>query len=254
MYRQGKPLREILASETIKTEESVAAAFSIPLELLADLLDAQFEIVDHTAWLLGQQHLNGRNDTETAVFSAVHKNVFLFHSAITLTKSGMYGAAGTLLRPIFESLHIAKYCVLSKNDRAFNRWIAGDYVHLTNDVFNHVKNSTLPETRTFWKALNQLSHATVYAQQIFASYEEIKTEIGSCLSLIQVLSVLNHHLLTRHYLTSQVIRYTRIYGDHASFQSARDRASKNVATIRSSLTKDAKRLVREYVSAWEIRS
>lgn len=253
MYRQGKPLRQILASETIKTQKSVAAEFGIPLEILADLLDAQFEIVDNSAWLLGQQHLSGRNDTEAAVFSAIHKNFFLFYSAITLAHSGMYGPAGTLLRPIFESLYIAKYCVLSENDRAFTRWIEGEYVHLTNEVFNHIKNPTLSETRTFWKTLNQLSHATVYAQQISASYEEIKAEIGVCLSLIQVLSVLNHHLLARHYLTPQVIRYTRIYGDQTAFERVRACARDKAAIIRASLTKDAKRVVREYMSTWEIK-
>jgi hypothetical protein len=253
MYRQNNPLRHILASETIKTQESVAAEFGAPLEILADLFDAQFEIVGNTAWLLGQQHLSGRNDTEAAVFSAIHKNFFLFHSAITLAQSGMYGPAGTLLRPIFESLYIAKYCALSKNDRVFTRWIKGEYVHLTNEVFNRVKNSSFHETRNFWKVLNGLSHATVYAQQISASYEEIKTEIGVCFSLIQILSVLNHHLLARHYLTSQFIRYTRIHGDHTAFETARARARDKVASIRSSLTKDAKQVVREYVSAWEIK-
>lgn len=253
MYRQGKSLRRILASEAIKTQKSVAADFGIPLKMLADLHNAQFEIVDNTAWLLGQQHLSGRNDTEAAVFSAIHKNFFLFYSAITLVQSGMYGPAGTLLRPIFESLYIAKYCVLSKNDHAFTRWIEGEYVHLTNDVFNHIKNSTLPETRIFWKALNQLSHATVYAQQISASYKEIKTEIGICLSLIQVLSVLNHHLLTRQYLTPQVIRYTKIYGDHTALERARANARDKAAIIRANLTKDAKRVVREYVSVWKIK-
>jgi hypothetical protein len=54
-------------------------------------------------------------------------------------------------------------------------------------------------------------------------------------------------------LTPQVIRYTRIYGDHTAFEAARARARDKAAIIRSNLTKDAKRVVREYVSAWEIK-
>lgn len=254
MYRQGKTLHQILVSEATKTQTLVVAGFGPSLDLIANLLDSQFEIVDHTAWLLRQQHLSGRNDTEAAVFSAIHKNFFLFYSAITLAKSGLYGPAGTFLRPIFESLYIAKYCSISKNGLTFNRWNGGEYVHLTNEVFNRIKSSAPPESRLLWKALNQLSHATVYAQQVSATYEEIKNEIGICLSLVQILAVLNDHLLSRHYLTPQVIRYTRVYADQPAFDTARNRARQQVAAIRSSLTKDAKRVVREYVSPWETKS
>jgi hypothetical protein len=254
MYRKGKTLHEVLASETAATEKSVAKDFHNPLEMLNNLLDAEFEIVDNTAWLLGQRHLNGRSATEVAVFAAIHKNFFLFHSAIKLAKSGLYGPAETLLRPIFESLYIAKYCALSKNELTFAKWRDGEYVHLTNDVFNRIKSSDLSEARILWKALNQLSHATVYAQQISASYEEIKTEIGVCLSIVQVLAVLNQHLLTQHYLTPQVIRYTKIHGNPAVFETARHRARKQAEVIRSGFTAEAKRVVHEYVSTWVIKS
>lgn len=254
MYRKGKTLHEILASETAATEKSVATGFGNPLEMLSNLLDAEFEIVDNTAWLLGQRHLNGRSATEAAVFSAIHKNFFLFYSAINLAKSGLYGPAGTLLRPIFESLYIAKYCSLSKSELTFEKWRDGEYVHLTNEVFNRIKSSDLSETRILWKALNQLSHATVYAQQISASYGEIKVEIGICLSLVQVLAVLNQHLLTQHYLTPQVIRYTKIYGNPTAFEASRLRARKQTEVIRSGFTAEAKRVVREYISAWVIKS
>lgn len=254
MYQKGKTLHEVLRSETSATKKTVAAGFRNSLEQLKKLLDTEFAIVDNTAWLLGQQHFNGRNATEIAVFSAIHKNFFLFHSAINLAKSGLYGPAGTLLRPIFESLYIAKYCSLAKSDLTFEKWREGEYVHLTNEVFNRIKNSDFSETRMLWKALNQLSHATVYAQQISASYEEIKVEIGVCLSLVQILAVLNHHLLTQHYLTPQVIRYTKIYGNATVFDSARLSGRNLCRVINSGLTPSAKRVVREYVSPWLIKS
>jgi hypothetical protein len=234
MYRQGKALSKILETETTKTRTSVVAELHIPLKMLSNLLDA-------------------RDDTETAVFSAIHKNFFLFFSAIDLAKLGMYGPAGNLLRPIFESVYIGKYCALSEDDRVFKAWIAGEYVHLPNEIFNRIKSSKLEETRAFWKMLNKLAHATVYAQQISTTYDEIKIEINICLSLIQVLSILNYHLLTRHYLTPKVIRYTKIYGNDVAFDAARIRARLIAGALRSSFTKDARRVIREYVSAWELK-
>lgn len=253
MYKKGKTLHEVLDSEIAATEKAVAIGFRSSLEQLHKLLDTEFEIVDNTAWLLGQRHFNGRNAMEIAVFSAIHKNFFLFYSAINLTKSGLYGPAGTLLRPIFESLYIAKYCALAKSELLFEKWRDGEYIHITNEVFNRIKNTDFSETRALWKALNQLSHATVYAQQISATYEEIKVEIGICLSLVQVLIVLNHHLLTQHYLTPQVIRYTKIYGNANVFETARLGARNLNRVIHLGLTPGAKRLVREYVSGWVIK-
>jgi hypothetical protein len=254
MYQQGKTLEQSISRESVRTQKSVTEDFGVQFKMIANLLDYQFEIVNTTAWLLGQQHLSGRNETEVAVFSAVHKNFFLFYAAITLSKSGMYGPAETLLRPIFESLYIAKYCALSKSRLTFDRWIEGEHVHLTNEIFNRIKSSALPETRALWKALNKLSHASVYAQQISANYKEIKNNIGICLALIQILAVLNHHLLARHYLTPQVIRLMKVYGDSEAFETARVSARKQVANIHSILTSNAKRVVREFVSTWEIKS
>jgi hypothetical protein len=43
MYRQGKSLRHILANETHQDAKVCYCWFGVPLEMLADLLDAQLK-------------------------------------------------------------------------------------------------------------------------------------------------------------------------------------------------------------------
>ena len=253
MYKRGKPLYQLLTEESDATYRAVGGSYGNPLKAIIGALDLQFEILDHTAWSYGQSHFSGRDVTEPTLISALHKNTFLFFSAIELARRGLFGPANTVLRPIFEALIIAKYCQVSTDTAVFENWFAGKHVHLTNEVLNRIRRPAVDELRIFWKSLNQLSHATVYAQQISPTYKDIKNDIGVTLSLVQLLLCLNLHLLSRHFLTPATLRYTRLHGNAGALASARERARGLAETARKSFTRPGKQVVREYCATWEVR-
>lgn len=253
MYKTGKPLYRLLTDEAEATFRFVQEGYGDALRAIVGALDSQFEILEHTVWTLGQPQFSGRDRTEPALLSALHKNTFLFYAAVELTQRGLFGPANTLLRPIFESLVIAKYCTLADQATVFERWLSGEHIHLTNDILNRIRHPATDELRSFWKSLNHLSHATIYSQQFSHSYSEIKSEIGATLSLVQLLLYLNLHLVRRYFLTPATVRFTRLYGDAKAFGECRERARILSEIARKSFTKPGKQVVREYCAAWEIK-
>ncbi len=253
MYQTGKSLYDYFTEESRNTSKAVQDDFGNSIDQCIFLTNAQFSILEQASWTFTLGQFSGRDATEPALLSALHKGTFLFYSAIDLTKRGFYGPAGTLLRSIYESLVIAKYSTVSSSREVFESWIEGNHVHLTNHIFNRIKHPDLQELRYLWKSLHQTAHATVFAQQLYLEYPQIKRDVEINLSLIQLLLCMNQHLLGTHFLTSPTIRYTRLYGDPASFEKARQEARDLVRNIRCSFTKSGKRAFREYSASWKVK-
>ncbi len=249
MYDQSAPLHQVLARQAIQNAKEIEADHGELLERLKATLDAQFDLLRLTAWTLGDGELGSRGETEPVLFSALHKNTFVFFSSIDLVHRGFYGSACTLLRPIFEALVIAKYCSTASRANVFNKWRAGKYVHLVNEVLDQVRQP-LVEIRLLWKGLHTLVHATKYAQQVEHEYVKVKKEVLATLGIVQVLLYWNHHLLTRHFLTRSSIYYTRSYGDRTRFESARAHERLLAKRARREIAGEGSRLLREYCAKW----
>jgi hypothetical protein len=249
----GPPLYWSLGSAAVANKAAVDAAYKTELRAMAQDFDAQFQLLSFVYWTAGNPELAGRGSTDVVLYSALHKNAVLFFSAIEMTRRGFYGPACTLLRPIVESLVLAKYCALADDTKVFEKWREGKYVHLVYDVLNRVDRPALGYIRTHWKALHELVRATIYAQQIFYRYSEIEKEIRAVLGIIRVLLYWNYHLLTRHLLTPSKIYYTRTYGDHNAFEKARQRARTFARRARTQFVEDGSKLVREYCARWHLK-
>ena len=249
MYRDSIPLHQLLADQGIANLKEIGKDYGASLARLNANLDAQFELLRFTIWTLRDGEFGARGEMEPILFSALHKNTFVFFSSIELAQRGFYGPACTLLRPIFEALVIAKYCSIALETRVFDRWRAGKYVHLLNDVLNQV-SQPLPEMRTLWNGLHSLVHATKHAQQVEHEYSKTKKEVRATLGIIEVLLYWNHHLLTRHFLTQACIYYTRNYGDRVAFESARAHERAIAKRVRKGFAAEGATLVREYCSKW----
>jgi hypothetical protein len=165
----------------------------------------------------------------------------------------LYGPACTLLRSIVESLVLAKFCAKAEDPTVLNKWRAGEYVHLVNEVLNRISRPSFADTRSVWADLNRFSHATIYAQQVSGRFADVSKEIRATLGITSVLLYWNYHLLARHFLTRSAIYYTGTYGDSSAFKDARRHARALALQTRRSFAKDGARLVREYCAKWEIR-
>jgi hypothetical protein len=215
-------------------------------------LNSHYEVVSHTAWMMGNTYMSQHNETEAVILSAFHKNLFLFDSAIELTKRGFYGPARTLLRSIFEGLIIAKYCSISECTKLFQRWSDGNYINIINEIMNKIKNKPTNEMRAFWKHLNPLAHATNSAQQVSIEFSQINKDILFNFSLLQILLSCNQHLMAQHWLTPSMIYYINRYGDRKSFDAARLKARQYAKENKKQFTPAARRLHSEYVSSWKL--
>lgn len=253
MYNTGKPICEYFNHESNKTAERVEAEFGHQVNLCIKLINAQFQILERASWTFAQTHFSGRGVAEPALISSLHKGMFLFYSTINLTKRGFYGPGNALLRSIFESLVIAKYVSVSPSTSVFDSWIDGEQIHLTNHVFNRIKSPKIPELMILWKSLHKSTHATVFSQQVYLEYSEIKTAIAVTLSIIQLLLCMNQHLLGTHFLTSSTIRYTQMYGDAEEFKQVRHDARELTKELREGFTKFGRQIVREYCASWKLK-
>jgi hypothetical protein len=65
------------------------------------------------------------------MFSSMYKNFFAFYAAIDLTKRGLYGTARPILRYLFESIMIAKFCSVSHNDDLIQKWNNEEPINLS---------------------------------------------------------------------------------------------------------------------------
>lgn len=253
MYRSNTAtLENILSEHELTNSAKVKAVYGHHVVGLQDELEAHYRIINETAFLLGPNAFTGNRKTESALLSCIHKGFFLYHAVLLLTCKGLYGPARTLLRSIFEALVIAKYCTVENSTILLEKWESGAYINLNNDVFNKIKNVTISEMRFFLKSLHELTHATTKAQQVTMEFEEIRKEILSNFSLMQLLLSCTYHLLSRHWLTPSTVYYTQMYANKASFSEARRIARETSKSNRKHFTAAGRRLLREYCATWHV--
>ena len=253
MFDPSKPLHQSLEDQCVATRAIVDEIYRDYLSEMVRFLDAQFELLDLTFWTTHSDEFSGRGPAQTILYSALHKNAFLFFSSVDLTRRGLYGPACTLLRPILESLAIAKYCALAKDTTIFDAWRRGEHVSLTNQVLNRIDRPSVDELKTLWNGLNKMAHASIYSQQISSDFGSIKKELHSTLAIIRMLLVFKYHLLTRHFLTPTALYYTASYGDKPKLDGARQRAREMAAKFRKSFGKAGRQFLRECCARWQLK-
>jgi hypothetical protein len=253
VFDADKSLTQSLQERCDRARCQIQELYSTWLAEMNGFLDAQYELVRLTFWTTHSDEFSGRGPAQTIIYSALHKNVFLFFSAIELAERGLYGPAATLLRPILESLTCAKYCALAEDPSVLETWRRGDDVSLTNHVLNRIDHPSVGELRFLWAELNKMTHASIYAQQLTADFDEIKKEVHSVLSVARLLLAFNYHVLSRYFLTAKAIYYTRTFSDKAAFDVARQNARSVALTFRQSFAKDGKRFLKECCASWRLK-
>lgn len=250
---KNRKLEDIFSESEVANVAKVGELYHSHVLMLKNELEAHYQIMNQTAFLMGPNAFTIVKKADSAILSSIHKGFFLYHSVLSLTTKGFYGPGRTLLRSIFEALVIAKFCNVDETEHLHDRWKAGEYVNLNKDIFNKIKNFETQEMRTFWKGLHELTHATTCSQQITAEFEFIKTELLLNFSLMQMLLSCSYHLISRHWLTPSTVYYAERYGDKESFLKARRVAREISKFNRKNFTEEGKRLLRQYCAGWDVR-
>lgn len=246
-----KYLRDVFAEKERINAAKVKESYNdIILGFQAEL-EAHYRIMNESGFLMGPNAFSGHRKASPAILSCIHKSFFLYHSVLELTTKGLYGPARTLLRSIYESLVIAKFCSIDSTGKVLEKWEAGEYINLNKDVFGKLDKPPTDELRLFWKGLHELAHATTAAQQITLDFDHINGEILHNFSLMQVLLSCSYHLISRHWLSSSIIYYTNVYADKDKFAQARQVARDISKLNRSQFTGPSKTLLRQFCAKWE---
>lgn len=236
-----------------------------PIDGIRELLDVQCRIASNfVGWWLtpGMPLRKGHKELMPLLFSLFHRNFFTFYSALMLTVSGFYESARPLLRCIFESLMISKFCHICDDDRVMKKWDSGETIYFANSI---LKKISYPDTRPFyefWGIICEHSHATKTSVQIsleLQSEDELGS-VGSNLCLLNVLLECNYHLLTTHLITPELAYMDKIYSTRATPKirdyetpGLRKRAHVQFKKNRAFLTPESIRLISAYKRKWVIK-
>ncbi|HCK64704.1 MAG TPA: hypothetical protein DHW49_00430 [Anaerolineae bacterium] len=189
--------------------------------------------------------------------SAFYKNMFAFYASTELTKKGLYGPARSILRYIFESITIAKFCSVSRNQNLIQKWINEDHIGLSNDVINKIKSPDNSNLKKFLKPLNSFSHHTRSAQQVSFNIDENWGELDFNIDLLKVLLECNYHVLNVHIVNNSAIYYVKAY-DRDETQHEKGKSLKKDLRTKFSLSKknlpsEYKYVIRDFIRKWVVK-
>jgi len=233
--------------------DRITTAFNDETKLIEDFFDIQQKLFDNYFFAVmnkGRIHLNS-----TKMFcQAFIKNHNLIFSSSLLVKQSLYGTARVLFRQILEFLILAKYVSVADDELLARKWLLGEPIHLTNDVFNKIKNPNIHELRATYKAFHKYTHAASGSVQIHFKREKLVDELHHDLVWILILLVLNYHLLCSHVITDDMKYFADYWGDkEAESKQLRKQAKDLKSKVIKKLTSSGRKFIREYVSSWEVK-
>ena len=227
------------------------------------LIDIQYGIASYFAGLwerYGPHYGKSSTNLSLLLISLFHKNFFAFYSAYDQTIKGFYGPARPLLRYIFESLMISKYCNIADDVNLFERWSSGQTIYFTNSI---LKKIIFPDTNhfyDFWSLVCNYTHSTKYSLQISLEADENLEDILLNLTFLNVLLECSYHLLNTHLITSELEYLVKFYTSEYHVPTSkylvpdlRKKAQKQFRMNRVFLAKDSIGLIYAYKRTWKIK-
>lgn len=246
---------QLMKDIELSNEELTGQQFGQDIEIIKNGLDVMYSIASHFVWTLNSPYIANLPRGVTAIFSAFHKNMFAFYSALRLVRMGFYGAARMNMRHIFEALLIAKYCSVSHSVDIYERWKEGDMVYLSKGVLRKIASPDTSAFNEFWGLLSDFTHATVYAQQVSLNIRNIKNDIDVSFIFLRMLLDCQYHLLNTHLITPSMEYYTKRYRKHGYMVPELRKKMRNLLiNSNKSLIDRPKEIIRNYKAEWKIIS
>jgi len=230
------------------------------------LIDIQCKITSYFSgwWSYTPLHrYKGYQKLSTLLFSAFHKNIFSFYTALRLSSFGLYGPARPLLRNSFEWLMVSKFSSISENTSVLAKWNDEKTIYFSNSILKKIKIPDPKPFYYFWSLVCEYSHATRTAMQISLdinnenNYEDIVSNIAIVNALIEC----NYHLLNTHLITSEFEYMGKFYyGRKGSplpeykVPELRKQAYSLFKSNRKFLNKESVKLISGYKRKWKLSS
>jgi hypothetical protein len=249
--RDNTPLIDIFSGISKDIEAKAAENYGQQIQRIEAILNFQYKLASHYMWMYANPHIAELPERGKILFSAFHKNLFSFYTALELSRKGFYGAGRPMLRQVFEFLMIAKFCSVAQDDKVYKQWENGDPVYFTNAILKRIKSPDVSEFKTFWGLVCDCTHSTVYSQQIDIGWEQTKADILLNLSLIQTLLECNYHLLNRHLVNASMSYYAH-YAEKEKIPGLKLQLSLLFKESRTLMSAPSKKLISSYKAGWQI--
>jgi hypothetical protein len=146
-----------------KNEKIILGQFKDEFDAVKNLIDIQNRIASFFIgfWISDRMPLRkGQKELTPLLFLLFHRNFYSFYSALRLTSIGLYGPAMPIIRTIFESLMVAKFCNISDDFKLIKKWDSGETIYFANSILKKIINPNSQPFFDFWGFSCEHSHAT----------------------------------------------------------------------------------------------
>lgn len=225
------------------------------IETVISLLDLQYQIGLQFIPFAGLT--NYEDSIQSIVLATFHKNLLSLYSSIQLTVDGLYGSGRVLLRYVFESLMISKFCALNHDTRVFNEWSKGNTIYFTNMILKKIEKPNVEQFKEFWGILNDLAHFTKRSQQLSLNVQNLSNfkEVYWNLSIHRIFLECNYHLINAFFInTSSIRHFTSLYSEVDKINSLKTQIKDTLSNSRKEMSPTAKKFARNYTLKWTIKS
>jgi hypothetical protein len=200
----------------------------------------------------------GHKELINLLFSSFHKNIYSSYATLVLTSMALYGPSRPILRGIFESLMIAKFCHTSENPKVLQRWHEIETIYFTNSVLKKIVSPDPQPFTKLWNLLCETSHTTRTAGQISMNTEEDFDEAFYNLAILTTLLECNYHLLNSVLITPELSYMVKFYTTRFALKKKRGykipelrkSAHRQFAENRSFLGPESIRVITAYKRKW----
>lgn len=200
-------LYENLENELKTKSVYINNKYSREFEDIKQMLDIQYKvyvIILNNAQFYGDEYFY-------MTFSIAYKNILSIYTCLKLNMIGLYGEANIIYRNIFESLMIGKFVLLTNSKKLYRRWICGNEIQISNDVFQKIKKPKQDNLKLFWEHLCKWSHATVFSGQIISKNDYKSDELKGSICILKILLIINYNFMVKN-ADNKSYYYMKRYG------------------------------------------
>lgn len=225
-----------------------------------NILDYQYQLFNEHISLAANCTFIDTGKYGKLLATTLHKNLFSFNAAIGLTEEGMFGSARLIFRNIYEYLVLSKYVCLKDDIKLYRKWENGDNISLKRAIFSNIKDPRSKALNLFWQSLCQLTHSTIYSQQVNIEYDDDnKVNIELNLVYLRILLDMNYHLMNTYYFTSSMkYHLDRIDREESIFEVGMLKLTKGelkelLIKSRAELKEEPRKIIYDYKRKWQFK-
>lgn len=209
MYNfETKSAVNLLSTSVEKNVQKISETFQKQIKSAEEMIDVQCKIASYFIgwWFSGVvSQPKGCKELDKLLFSAFHKNIILFFSALRLNSMGLFGSLRPLIRNIFEWLMISKLSSISDDTVVIKRWHNKETIYFSNAVLKKIQIPSSKPFSEFWSIICDFTHATRFSMQTSLEIEgkDDFKDIAGNYAVVNALLECNYHLLNTHLITQE---------------------------------------------------